>query len=363
MPADKIFNITGGNPSNPGTGNTVTGESSVAFDTTSKKLKTFDGTTLYTFPAEQGGTLAAGSAKSGTAGTGAATFAAPGSFYQNSDTGVVYFNEGTLASPYWTPVSFEQKGLTGLFTDFGNCTGRLGTATTTSSLDASYPRLKYHGNLIDQNDATNTIQAITYPLDGPLLTMITENQDGGATVLGTGATTALWKPNVNGTMVIDVNFTGITDILTRSIFCGFSASQDAALLEPVTGSTTTLTFCATGTQGDNVHGLVMDSQLTAASTLFLASNAADAAATQTTASAALTVAGTVPAAGTYVRLRVEIDTDGAIRAFVNKVLVKTLAAGSATVGTALSPVFCQGNTTTTAALSLGVRHFGAWANR
>mgnify|MGYP001584843964 CR=1 FL=1 len=303
--------------------------------------------------------------KSGTAGTSIdrnGVGAPKGSIYVDEDSGVEFINEGTQASPYWTPVSMDQRGIVGLDTDFGNCTGRLGTATTTSSLDASYPLLKYHGNLIDQNDA-NTAQTISYPAGGPLLTMGTENQDAGATVLGTGATTALWSPTANGTMVIDVNFTGITDILTRSIFVGFSASQDVALLEPVTGATTTLTFCATGTQGDNVHGLVMDSQLTAASTLFLATNAADAAATQTTTSAALTVAATVPAAATYIRLRVEIDADGGIRAFADKVLVKTLAAASATVATALSPVFCHGNTTTTASLSLGVRRFGAWAKR
>ena len=301
--------------------------------------------------------------KSGTAGTGFGD-AYPGSIYVDTTKDTLFVNEGTLASPYWTPVSIGQFGITGVMTDFGNCTGRLGTATTTSSLDASLPSLKYGGNLIDQNDA-NTAMTVSYPLNGPLLTLGTENQDGGFSYLSHGALgdVPLWKPNVNGTMVIDVNFTGITDILTRSIFCGFSASTDAALAEPVTGATTTLTFCATGTQGDNVHGLVMDSQLTAASTLFLATNAADAAATQTTTSAALTVAATIAAAATYNRLRVEIDPDGAIRAFKDKVLVKTLAAASATVGTALSPIFGQGNTTTTASLQLGVRHFHAWAAR
>ena len=306
-----------------------------------------------------------GNPKSGTAGStidGLNDGAPKGSIYINDDTGAAFFNEGTGASQYWTPVSIDQHGLTGVMTDFGNCTGRLGTATTTSSLDASLPSLKYFGKFIDENDA-NTAMTVSYPLDGPLLTLGTENQDGGFSALSIGATTALWKPNVQGTMVIDVNFTGITDILTRSIFCGFSGTAAAAMTEPVTGSTTTLTFSATGTEGDNVHGLVMDSQLTSASTFFLATNAADAAATQTTTSAALTVAGTMPAAATYVRLRVEIDTTGAIRAFVNKVLVKTLAAASATVGTALMPVFGQGNTTTTASLQLGVRHFHAWGTR
>lgn len=51
MPAVSIQNITAGNPQNPGTGNTVTGESTIAFDTTSKELKLFDGTTLRSIAA------------------------------------------------------------------------------------------------------------------------------------------------------------------------------------------------------------------------------------------------------------------------------------------------------------------------
>ncbi len=50
MAAISIPNITGGGPQNPGTGNTVVGESTIAFDTTSDTLKTFDGTTLTEYP-------------------------------------------------------------------------------------------------------------------------------------------------------------------------------------------------------------------------------------------------------------------------------------------------------------------------
>lgn len=53
MPTISVFNITGGNPPNPGSGNTSTGESTVAFDTTSKSLKLFDGTTLYNIYSDQ----------------------------------------------------------------------------------------------------------------------------------------------------------------------------------------------------------------------------------------------------------------------------------------------------------------------
>ena len=44
--ATSIMNITGGNPQNPGSGNTSVGESGIAFDTTEDTIKVFDGTTL-----------------------------------------------------------------------------------------------------------------------------------------------------------------------------------------------------------------------------------------------------------------------------------------------------------------------------
>lgn len=61
MPTVSVQNITGGNPQNPGTGNTATGESGMAFDTTSKELKVFDGTTLYSrvLPSYASGSFAA----------------------------------------------------------------------------------------------------------------------------------------------------------------------------------------------------------------------------------------------------------------------------------------------------------------
>lgn len=298
---------------------------------------------------------------SGTSGTGASGKCGPGSRYINSTNGAMYYNEGTTASPYWTPVSMDQPGLVGINTDFAGGGGRAGSATTASSLDANLPGLRYFGSGVEENDA-NTAMTVGYPVNGPTLTLGTENQADKIGALGFGHTTALWAPATNGTMVIDVTFTAITDILTRSIFAGFTGTTAEAMLPSVTGATTTITFQANGTDGDNVHGLFMDSRLTAASTIFLPTVKANAAATITTTAAGLTVAATMPAAATYTRWRVEIATDGTIRAFVNKVLVKTVSAG-ATAATALSPAFFQSNTTTTASLSLTVRRFGTWATR
>lgn len=301
---------------------------------------------------------------SGTSGTTVVNGlgATPGSLYQDSTSGVVFVNEGTAASPYWSPIAMNQRGLVGVNTDFTANTGRLGTATTAFSYDNG---LRIFGQGVEVNDA-DTAVTISYPLGGPLATVGTTNEAEHVCALGYGGTAGLWKPSTNGTMVIDANFTGITDIVTRSFFLGFSGDASGALaneIDPVvTGATTTLTFSAVGTAGDNVHGLYMDSRLTAASTLFLATVKANAADTQTTASAALTVAGVVPAAATYVRLRVEITAAGTLIAFVNKVQVKSVAT-AVTTTQVIQPIFYQANTTTTASLQMGVRNFGCWAAR
>lgn len=300
---------------------------------------------------------------SGTDGTGAGTYAAPGALVRDNASGVLFANEGTLASPYWTPVSFNQQGLVGLNTDWNGATGRAGSATTDNSIDTN--GVKYFGQGIEVNDA-DTAMTVSYPIGGPLLTFGTTNETNHSSSLGLGGTAGLWKPATNGVMVADITFTAITDILTRSFILGFqgdaSGGQEEALDPIITGSTATLTFSAVGTAGDNLAGLVMDSRLTAADSVFCFNNKANAAATQTTASAALTVAATLPAAATYSRWRVEVDTAGDMRVFVNKVLCKTVT-GALTTTVAHKPVFQMVNTTTTATLQCGIRRFGVWAKR
>lgn len=304
---------------------------------------------------------------SGTSGTGVnarnGQGAPNGSLYLDVDSECVFVNEGTKESPYWTPVSFNQRGLVGLQTDWNGATGRAGTATTDNSIDTN--GVKYFGQGIEVNDA-DTAMTVSYPIGGPLLTFGTTNEANHSSSLGLGGTAGLWKPGTNGVMVADITFTAITDILTRAFILGFqgdaNGAQEEALDPIVTGSTTTLTFSAVGTAGDNLAGMVMDSRMTAASTIFAFNNKANAAATQTAASAALTVAATVPAAATYSRWRVEIDTDGTMRCFVDKVLVKTVSAALTTT-VAHKPVFQMVNTTTTASLQCGIRRFGVWAKR
>lgn len=327
-----------------------------------KGLQTLDGVNMFSgdgFP------------KSGTSGTGVDSFGngpGVGSLYIDKNTGTVFVNEGTnaggVASPYWYPVSMDQRSLVGISSDFHNFTTQDGTSTASNIVDPG-TGLKTFGQGLEVNDA-DTAMTVSYPIGGPLLTFGTTNEANHSSSLGLPGTAGLWKPATNGGMVVEANFTGITDIVTRAFILGFQGDANGAqeeALDPIaTGLTTTITFSAVGSAGDNIAALIMDSRLTAASTIFALNNKADAAASQTTTVAALTVAATMPAAATYSRWRIEVDADGTARYFVDKVLVKTVASALTTT-VAHKPVFQQVNTTTTASLQCGLRSFRTWAKR
>lgn len=303
---------------------------------------------------------------SGTAGTGVGVNGGPavGSLYIDKTSGVHFQNDGTAASPYWYPVSMDQRGITGVNTDFGQWTTQDGTSTAANLHDPG-TGLEVFGQGLEVNDV-DTAMTRSYPIGGPLLTFGTTNETNHSSSLGLAGTAGLWKPATNGTMVVEAYFTGITDIVTRAFILAFqgdaNGAQEKALDPIVTGSTVTLTFSAVGSAGDNLTGLIMDSRLTAADSIFAFNNKADAAATQLTSAAALTVAATMPAAATYSRWRVEVGTNGTAYFFVDKVLVKTVASALTTT-TAVKPVFQMVNTTTTATLQCGLRRFGCWAAR
>jgi hypothetical protein len=296
-------------------------------------------------------------------GMGSAVGAPVGSIYVDAETGTAFVNKGSVTSPYWYPVHCGQEGIAGIGTDFRNAHGNaagvdnyLGGSAATSQKDEG---VLYFG--LGRDETTNTDVVPSSPVGGPIVTVGTENQANYCTALGL-STTALWTPVANGPLVIEANFTAITDILTRSFFLGFGGVFVTALQPLVTGATVTLTFSAATNAGDDVAGLFMDSRLTVAAGIFAPIVKANAVATVSTTVAALTVPSTLPAAATYSRWRVEIDAAGTFRAFINKAEVLKVASASTTT-TALSPAFIHANSTTTAALSMKVREFFAYAKR
>src|SRR5712671_2632833 len=76
-------------------------------------------------------------------GTGAGV-SGHGSLYINSDNGVVYVNEGTRVSPYWTPTDFRQRALIGIYVDWRNGIGNP-LADTNASVTLSESGLRTFG--------------------------------------------------------------------------------------------------------------------------------------------------------------------------------------------------------------------------
>jgi hypothetical protein len=161
-------------------------------------------------------------------------------------------------------------------------------------------------------------------------------------------------------MVIEATLRMDTALTVRRFFIGFLGGVSDALLDaldpPATGLTTTITLVQ-----DDLGGLFMDAGLTAATAFFAISNNADAAATQTTASAAVSPATVMPAAATHIRLRVEIGPTGTMYCFADRVLIATIAS-AVDITEEFAPVLLIGSTSA-AVKAMGVRRFAAWAKR
>ena len=70
----------------------------------------------------------------------------------------------------------------------------------------------------------------------------------------------------------------------------------------------------------------------------------------------------VAVAGTYQRLRVEVDADGVMRTFIDKVLESTSAAAAVDVDEELNPQLYI-ETSTAGAMVLDLRHFYTYGKR
>jgi hypothetical protein len=161
-----------------------------------------------------------------------------------------------------------------------------------------------------------------------------------------------------------VTFTNVSAITARAIWCGFTDVFAAGQVAVTAGATVTLTHVR-----DELTGIYMDAGLTDADGLFLANEKANAAGTQTVAS---TGQGTLPAAATYTRLRVEIRADGSAVGFQDKAVLGLIPGASgagahasliaATPATALIPSFyIQSSASATKAVS--VKQFAYWGTR
>lgn len=322
----------------------------------------YDGPLVFrTSDTNQGEILAnAGPPASGTSGTGAGVVN-PGALCVDGSNGVVYFNEGTRGSPYWTPTSFHQSGIFGVYDDFrGLGAGKALADTAATATLAS--GLRVFGQGIEVNGDSGLVAGAGVEGQAALGVLHVTDEVSHLSAIGTDA--GIMQPDQHERLVVDVEFTDNVDILTSSVFLGFVGTAANALDPALTGATTVATFVQ-----DDLCGLYSDSSMTDVDGVFAVAEKSNVGGTQT----GLTAVADRAAAGTYQRWRIEVGSTGIATAFVNKVQVATIpgATGANTHSTStstldadeeVSPVFYVENSTTTTRTA-NIKRFAAWGSR
>lgn len=295
--------------------------------------------------------ISSGPPRSGTTGGTGRDDAEPGDLLTNSANGVVYVNEGSKASPYWTPLGYDQAGLFGVNSDFRDDID-VALADNDGDVILVGNGLRVFGQGAEEGDSGLVINAAG---EGGFVGRITTtNQDLHLIALGMSA--GVMQPDQHGTLVIDVELAHVSAITLRAMFVGFVGIAGATMDPPVSGGTTVAVL-----NQDDLAGLFFDVGFTDGDALFGVHNALDADATQDLAVDGDTGPTNIAAAGTFQRFRVEITAAGVMTAFVDKLEVYTVAGASA-VAEELSPVICV-ESTSSAVKSCDVRRIAMWANR
>jgi len=291
-----------------------------------------------------------GAPSSGTNGT-LVGYVEPGNFLFDTLNGVLFCNEGTLGSPYYTPVGFDQRPLFGVHTDFRDGAGK---ADANTDAEAVIPGsgLRVFGDGIVETDSGLVVQAAG---EGGRRARLTANA-ADTKVAAVGMRAGVMQPDQHQLLVLDTLFTNVSAITLRALFCGFLGTAADGLVEAITGATTTLTLVQ-----DDLAGLFMDVGLTDGDRLFAPHNKSDEAASIATTAAGVDTGQDMPAAATDIRLRVEISAAGVMTCFANKVQITQIAA-ALDVDEECSPVLYLASTSA-AVKSIDVAHFAAYAYR
>ncbi len=291
----------------------------------------------------------AGAPSSGTGGTLAGVIQA-GALLWDTTNGVLFINEGTLTSPYYTPAGYDQAPLFGVNSDWRDGAGMV-IGDTTSDLTIPGSGVRVFGNGSAEVDSGLVVQ--TAGEGGVQMRMTTTDEIEHMLAIGMDA--GVMQPDQHQLMVIDVEFTNVSAITARAMFLGFLGTATGALIPAVTGATTVATLVQ-----NDLQGLWFDTGLTDVDRIFGVHNKANADATQD-----LTADGdtsiNIAAAGTYQRLRVEIDAAGNMLGFIDKAQVYS-ALLAALVTEEMTPVFYL-EAQATAIKTADVKRFAAWAYR
>ena len=266
--------------------------------------------------------------KSGPLGSFAGV-AAVSSRYRDINTGVDFVNEGTTESPYWSCVDpFHPRVFSNYRAAVGGGVALSSTGTTAGS---SLIPWGFAGDALDETDggapmSSGTVASIGYGYPVDVTTSATANTAIGMSPMPGGFFITWAQPDIHGNMSFDVVCMQQTAITARSVFIGFGAQWVAASEGIVTGSGTTISF--TATSGDDCAGFYFDENLTDNDRWFFPYDKANTNASIATTASQVDTGVDVAAAGTAQRFRVEVDTDGAVRGFINKIQVVTLPAGT-----------------------------------
>lgn len=291
----------------------------------------------------------AGAPSSGTSGTYAGV-AAAGALLHDTNKGVLFINEGTSLSPYWTPTTFDQRPLWGVRTDNRAQLGKAVADTAAEAILAD-SGLRVFGQGIAETDSGYVAQTAG---EGGIVGRLTTT-DEVAHLAAIGTEAGVMQPDQHQLLVVEAELTNVSAITARALFLGFLGTAADALDPAVTGATTVATLVQ-----DDLAGVWFDTGLTDTTGLYAVHNKSDEAATQNLALDGDT--GTdIAAAGTYQRLRVEITAAGAMTVFVDKVQVYSRAA-CLDADEEVSPVLYVGSNAT-ATKSIDVRYFATWAYR
>lgn len=287
-----------------------------------------------------------GAPSSGTSGT-LAGHVRPGGLLLDATNGVLFVNEGTKASPYWTPVSLSQRPLFGVESDFRDQVGKAVADTGTEAIIAG-SGLRVFGQGIAETDSGLVVQAAG---EGGCVARLTTTDEADH-VAAIGMEAGVMQPDQHQLLVVDVEYTNVSAITLRNVFLGFVGTAADALDPPVTGATTTATLVQ-----DDLCLMHFDVGYTDGDRWYVVYNKSNAAATMTPDDTSVDVA----AAATYQRLRVEVDVAGNATFFINKAQVEYEAL-ALDDDEECSPVFGI-ESTSAATKSVDIKHFAAWAYR
>ena len=291
----------------------------------------------------------AGAPTSGTGGT-LAGIVQPGGFLWDTSNGVLFMNEGTSLSPYWTPVGYDQAPLFGVHTDWRDGVA-MAVADSSGGLKVAGSGVRIFGQGVAENDSGAVVQTAG---EGGIECRLTTT-DEVAHVVAIGMDAEVMQPDQHQLMVIDVEFTNVSAITARAMFLGFIGLAVDALDPVVTGASNTATLVL-----DDLAGLYFDSGLTDADRLYGVHNKSDADASQDLTADGNTSVN-IAAAGTYQRLRVEIAADGDMLGFIDKLQVYSQAI-ALDVDEECSPVFYL-EAQATSIKTANVKRFATWAYR